>query len=90
MSSGTEFTIPSMYDGTALQCRLELPAAATATTAATAAAAPAWRPRVAVVAHPYAPLGGSFDDPVVRTVARELLRMGYAVATFNFRWAATC
>lgn len=45
------------------------------------------RRRGAVVAHPYGPLGGSFDDVVVCEVVRALLEDGdgWVVCTFNFR-----
>jgi hypothetical protein len=46
-----------------------------------------WRKRVAIVAHPYAPLGGCYDDPVVSTVAATILKQGFIVGTFNFRYA---
>lgn len=39
----------------------------------------------AVVAHPYAPMGGCYDDPVVMEVVETLLGKGYVVGTFNFR-----
>ncbi|TDZ44913.1 hypothetical protein CTRI78_v009217 [Colletotrichum trifolii] len=39
------------------------------------------------MAHPYAPLGGCYDDPVVGIVAAELLKQGFVVGTFNFRGA---
>jgi alpha/beta superfamily hydrolase len=44
-----------------------------------------WSKKAAVVAHPYAPLGGCFDDPVVASVACSLLEAGFVVGTFNFR-----
>ncbi|KAK2067844.1 hypothetical protein P8C59_001550 [Phyllachora maydis] len=71
------FTLPSIHDKLPLHCRIYHPAH------------PAQPPgHVAVVAHPYAPLGGSYDDPVVHVVAATLLRLGYLVATFNFRGAS--
>lgn len=39
----------------------------------------------AVVAHPYAPLGGSYDDHVVLSVIETLLEHGSVVVSFNFR-----
>lgn len=39
------------------------------------------------MAHPYAPLGGSYDDRVVGIVVEEFLARGYVVGTFNFRLA---
>jgi alpha/beta superfamily hydrolase len=44
--------------------------------------------RGAIVAHPYASLGGCYDDPVVSFIGGELLGNGYVVGTFNFRGAA--
>ncbi|KAF2275043.1 uncharacterized protein EI97DRAFT_85844 [Westerdykella ornata] len=46
-----------------------------------------WRRRGIVVAHPYAPLGGSYDDRVVGIVVEEFVRMGWIVGTFCFRGA---
>ncbi|KAJ6256829.1 hypothetical protein Dda_8697 [Drechslerella dactyloides] len=40
--------------------------------------------KAAVVAHPYAGLGGNWDDPVVLAVVGVLLERGWVVATFNF------
>ncbi|KAI5803911.1 Alpha/Beta hydrolase protein [Geopyxis carbonaria] len=57
-------------------------------TAPSAGLAPLARPRrAAVLAHPYAPLGGTRHDPTVRTLAAALVHAGYVVATFNFRGA---
>lgn len=39
----------------------------------------------AIVAHPYAPLDGCQDDPVVMAVVERLLEMDLVVLTFNFR-----
>ena len=42
--------------------------------------------KIATVAHPYGPLGGSFDDPTVLLIVKTLLSSGYdVVGTFNFR-----
>ena len=41
----------------------------------------------AVLAHPYAPLGGSYDDPVVALIGTILLQNGIVLVTFNFRGA---
>ena len=46
---------------------------------------PKTRLKAAIIAHPYASLGGSYDDPVVGFVAKELLSHGFVVGTFNFR-----
>jgi alpha/beta superfamily hydrolase len=45
-----------------------------------------WRRRGIVMAHPYAPMGGSYDDRVVGIVVEEFLRAGWIVGTFNFRY----
>lgn len=75
-----EFTIPSAYDGTKLQCRIYHPSEA--------AAANVGGYKAAIVAHPYAPLGGSYDDHVVAAITIVLLTHGFYVATFNFRYAS--
>ncbi|KAF3909311.1 hypothetical protein ABW20_dc0108974 [Dactylellina cionopaga] len=40
--------------------------------------------KAAVVAHPYASLGGNWDDPVVLSLVALLTSRGWVVATFNF------
>lgn len=74
------FTIPSVHDGRKLQCRIFLPARYQ-----NIQSHPPSQIRGAIVAHPYAPLGGSYDDPVVDFVSHELLVAGFIVGTFNFR-----
>lgn len=81
-SSATAFTIPSVYDGVQLECRVYLPRILTQP----GDGVPNWRIRGAIVAHPYAPLGGCCGDPVVSFVGGELLEQGYVVGTFNFRY----
>lgn len=77
------FTIPSIHDDvTNLECRVYHPQSL-----APNPRAPPWRRHAAVVAHPYATLGGCYDDAVVETVAAVLLRQGFVVGTFNFRGA---
>ncbi|KAI0169431.1 Alpha/Beta hydrolase protein [Hypoxylon sp. FL1284] len=77
------FTLPSIHDGTKLDCRVYHPPCL-------AGSVPSpWQRNAAVVAHPYAPLGGCYDDPVVAVIASTLLRVGYVVATFNFRGASS-
>ncbi|KAL8416133.1 hypothetical protein RB596_006621 [Gaeumannomyces avenae] len=76
------FTIPSLHDGTVLKCRVYHP-----WSLSPSPKAPPWRHDAAIVAHPYAPLGGSYDDGIVSLVATTLLRAGFLVATFNFRGA---
>ncbi|CAG8412488.1 unnamed protein product [Penicillium salamii] len=75
------FNIPSVYDGRKLQCRIFLPAGYQ-----NIQPRPRSQIRGAIVAHPYAPLGGCYDDPVVDFVSHELLDAGFIVGTFNFRW----
>lgn len=47
---------------------------------------PAKRKKAAIIAHPYAPLGGSCDDYVVQETAGILLKQGFVVGLFNFRY----
>ncbi|KAI5458265.1 Alpha/Beta hydrolase protein [Mariannaea sp. PMI_226] len=75
-------TLPSLHDGLTLDCRVYHPLSLAANPRA-----PPWQRHAAVIAHPYAPLGGSYDDPVVDVVASQLLRKGFLVGTFNFRGA---
>ncbi|KAI1491170.1 Alpha/Beta hydrolase protein [Biscogniauxia mediterranea] len=77
------FTLPSIHDDTTLDCRIYHPAFLNDPTFSPST--PPWPRHAAVVAHPYAPLGGCFDDPVVDVVAGTLLHIGFVVATFNFR-----
>ena len=74
-------TLPSIHDGTTLDCRVYHPFSLSISPKA-----PAWQKHAAIVAHPYAPLGGSCDDHIVDVVASTLLRLGYLVCTFNFRY----
>jgi hypothetical protein len=76
------FTIPSIYDGIKLACRLYLPQQLLDTRTPSQ-----WRVQGAIVAHPYASLGGCYDDPVVSFIGGELLDAGYVVGTFNFRYS---
>ncbi|GFF24825.1 hypothetical protein IFM58399_00795 [Aspergillus lentulus] len=76
------FNIPSVHDGTELECRLYLPLELQQSDCARK-----WHIRGAIIAHPYAPLGGCYDDPVVGFIGGELLRGGSVVGTFNFRGA---
>lgn len=43
------------------------------------------RKKAAIIAHPYAPLGGNFDDNVVHEATKIFLDHGFIVGTFNFR-----
>jgi len=76
------FTIPSIHDDTTLNCRIYHPDVLDTT-----GGSPRWRKRGVVMAHPYAPMGGSYDDRVVSIVVDEMLKAGYVVGTFNFRGA---
>ncbi|KAG5929885.1 hypothetical protein E4U42_004077 [Claviceps africana] len=77
------FTIPSLHDGLSLDCRIYHPASL----AAINVRAASWKKQAAVVAHPYGPMGGCYDDGVLGSVAARLLGAGYLVGTFNFRGA---
>jgi alpha/beta superfamily hydrolase len=77
-------TIPSIHDDTTLDCRIYYPDILSTRTDTGEIAQ--WRRRGIVMAHPYAPMGGSYDDRVVGIVAEEFLRAGWIVGTFNFRY----
>ena len=77
------FTIPSLHDDIDLDCRIYNPPHSAFTPSSNETL---WIPRGAVVAHPYAPLGGCYDDPIVLVVVEECLKKGLVVATFNFRY----
>ncbi|KAG9636637.1 hypothetical protein KCU64_g14510, partial [Aureobasidium melanogenum] len=77
------FTIPSVADGTLLDCRLYHPVSLQEPQSAQQHTR-----KAALIAHPYAPLGGSMDDAVVTTVVDQLLDLDFVVGTFNFRGAA--
>ena len=80
------FSVPSVHDGLALDCRVYHPPSLAASLRPDT---PPWHKHAAVVAHPYAPLGGCYDDPIVDIVSATLLRLGFLVVTFNFRFAST-
>ncbi|RFU74802.1 phosphatidylinositol-glycan biosynthesis class s [Trichoderma arundinaceum] len=80
-------TIPSIHDGTTLDCRVYHPASLLVGTGGSQHQVAPWKRHAAVFAHPYAPMGGSFDDPLLDIVAGQLLRKGYLLGTFNFRGA---
>ncbi|KAI1125296.1 Alpha/Beta hydrolase protein [Nemania abortiva] len=79
------FTLPSVYDNIKLDCRVYHPPCLRDPSHSGAP----WAGHAAVVAHPYAPLGGCYDDPVVDVAAGTLLQLGFLIATFNFRGAAS-
>lgn len=72
------FTIPSIHDDTTLNCRLYVPHKDLILHGIRP-------PKAAIIAHPYAPLGGCYDDPIVESVGFVLWRAGYVIGTFNFR-----
>ncbi|KAK8196030.1 hypothetical protein M8818_007182 [Zalaria obscura] len=76
LRSAFYFTIPSLADATPLDCRIY-----------TSNTPGQWN-KGAIIAHPYAPLGGSYDDPVVMSLV-SLLAQEMVVVTFNFRGAGT-
>ncbi|KAI1383962.1 Alpha/Beta hydrolase protein [Hypoxylon trugodes] len=80
------FTLPSIHDNTKLDCRIYHPKSLDGPLGPSDES---WRRHAAVVAHPYAPLGGSYDDPIVQLVASTLVHLGFVVATFNFRGASS-
>lgn len=75
--------IPSLHDSLPLSARLYLPPTYTRPRRPPTT----WARRLAIVAHPYAPLGGSYDDRVVLRLVALLLSLDWVVATFNFRGA---
>jgi len=77
------FLLPSVHDEARLACRIYHPASLEE--AGHGHVTQLWRRDAAIVAHPYAMMGGSYDDRVVDLIAGTLLHAGYVVATFNFR-----
>ncbi|QIW97257.1 hypothetical protein AMS68_002775 [Peltaster fructicola] len=86
MEPAYSFTVPSIEDDTVLDCRIYHPGDLSARLPPQQHKLEALRG--AVIAHPYSPLGGCYDDPIVLAVTEKLLQQGYIVATFNFRGAA--
>lgn len=79
-------TIPSINDDTVLDCRIYTPPNLLAKLKSESRE---WRKKSAIVAHPYAPLGGCQDDPIVDVVVSCLLEDDFFVGTFNFRYSST-
>jgi hypothetical protein len=79
-------TIPSIHDDTTLDFRLYHPDILTRPSLSDEGPAKQWKKKGIVIAHPYAPMGGSYDDRVVGIVLDEFLRAGWIVGTFNFRY----
>jgi hypothetical protein len=80
------FTIPSVHDDTALDCRIYHPEVLVEPPPHGTDLERRWRTRGIIMAHPYAPMGGSYDDRVVGFVVDESLKAGCIVGTFNFRY----
>lgn len=74
------FSLPSLYDNLELNCRLYFPKLSSSDDHEKSKG-------LAIFAHPYASLGGSFDDPVVHSVGSLLVNEGFLLVTFNFRGA---
>lgn len=72
------FTIPSIHDDLELDCRVYYPRYCDNHF---------FGRTFAILAHPYATLGGCYDDPVVGLAGSTLLQNGVTVGTFNFRYA---
>lgn len=81
------FTIPSVHDDTPLDCRIYHPESLNDAHPTTPDEVRPWRAKGIVMAHPYAPMGGSYDDRVVGIVLDEFVKHGWIVGTFNFRYA---
>lgn len=79
-------TIPSIHDDTTLDFRIYHPDILTRPSSDEERADTPWRRKGIVIAHPYAPMGGSYDDRVVRIVLDEFLQAGWVCGTFNFRY----
>jgi hypothetical protein len=73
------FTVPSLHDSLELDGRLYFPRQLYGTENVVLKG-------FALFAHPYAPLGGNWDDPIVQNMGGLLLKQGLALCTFNFRY----
>ena len=89
-----EFFIPSVYDDTALACRIYRSPDLLAVRGPREARAshgmrpltPTGVPKGAIIAHAWPKLGGSFDDKVVMAAVESYLSEGWTVGTFNLRY----
>lgn len=80
MEPKLSLTIPSIHDDLALDCRLYYSTSGIAADGQSHA-------RGAIIAHPYAPLGGCYDDPVVCFIVSTMLQQSFGfMCTFNFRY----
>ena len=82
MKPAYAFSLPSIEDDTPLDCRIYHPENLSASSQHINRVP--WI-KGAIVAHPYAPLGGCYDDHVVLATTETLLDQGCVVGTFNFR-----
>jgi len=78
-------TIPSIHDDTPLSVRIYHPDVLSTPLSSDSVNGTRWRKKGIVMAHPYAPMGGSYDDRIVSIVVDEFLKAGWVVGTFNFR-----
>lgn len=76
------FTVPSIHDDTTIDARIFHPTESTNDPFGH----DQYGKRGAIIAHPYAPFGGSYDDPVIGLIASQVLKEGFVVCTFNFRY----
>ncbi|KAF8442767.1 hypothetical protein BGX38DRAFT_1095900 [Terfezia claveryi] len=76
LTPSLSINVPSLYDYKLLETRIYIPHQELQHA----------KSKAAVVAHPYATLGGNYNDHVVMYVVNALLQRGWVVATFNFRW----
>ncbi|KAI5858412.1 Alpha/Beta hydrolase protein [Tricharina praecox] len=65
--------IPSLHDAIPIETSLTVPTVL-----------PSSR-RIAIIAHPYGPLGGTCHDPVVQHICAVLVAHGFITSIFNFR-----
>ena len=79
-----QLSIPSIEDDTPLECRIYHPKDLHTISSGTQHNHVGVKG--AVIAHPYSPLGGCYDDSVVIAVTESLLDQGFIVGTFNFRY----
>ncbi|KAK3719534.1 hypothetical protein LTR37_004392 [Vermiconidia calcicola] len=79
------FSIPSIADDLPLACRIYHPKGLQNASSGNKIGQRSFRG--AILAHPYALLGGSFDDTTVLSITETLLDQGFIVGTFNFRGA---
>ena len=77
-----DFNIPSIQDSIDLEGRLHVPTKIFQNETNFRS----WCPKGAIIAHPYAPMGGCQDDPIVLCMVESLVSQNFVVGTFNFRY----